>query len=47
MPRTFKSALVALAFIGTLTLSSGAAIADGTSDSPTTGGASGCCRLVE
>jgi len=47
MSRPFKSTLVLLAVIGSLALSPGSAIADSTSDNPTTGGASGCCRVVD
>jgi len=47
MSRPFKSTLVVLAVLGSLALSPGAAIADGAGQSPTTGGASGCCRTID
>ena len=47
MSRPFKSTLVVLAVLGSLALSPGAAIADVAGQSPTTGGASGCCRTID
>ncbi|WP_157465689.1 hypothetical protein [Cellulomonas sp. Leaf395] len=46
MPRTLKSALVALSVLGFLTLAPSSALADGASDTVFSGGASGCCRLI-
>jgi hypothetical protein len=46
MPRPFKTALVVLAVIGSLALAPSSALADGTMDSPNSGGASGCCRIT-
>jgi hypothetical protein len=46
MSRPFKTALVVLAVIGSLALSPGSALADGAGASPSTGGASGCCRTI-
>ncbi|WP_456825457.1 hypothetical protein [Cellulomonas sp. P5_E12] len=47
MSRALKTALVVLTVLGSLALSPGAALADGAGVSPTTGGASGCCRTID
>jgi hypothetical protein len=46
MPRPLKSALVVLSVLGLLTLAPSSALADGTSDTVTSGGASGCCKII-
>ena len=46
MPRTLKSALVALSVLGFLTLAPSSALADGTGDTVYSGGASGCCKTI-
>ena len=45
MPRPLKSALVVLSVLGLLTLAPTSALADGT-DTVTSGGASGCCKII-
>jgi hypothetical protein len=47
MAGPFKTTLVVLTVLGSLTLSPGAALADGGGQSINTGGASGCCRTIE
>ncbi|WP_315097941.1 hypothetical protein [uncultured Cellulomonas sp.] len=46
MPRPLKTALVVLSVIGSLALAPSSALADGTGDAASSGGASGCCRLI-
>ena len=46
MPRPLKSALVVLSVLGFLTLAPSSALADGVQDSVVSGGASGCCKLI-
>lgn len=46
MPRPLKSALVVLSVLGLLTLAPTSALADGTNDTVTSGGASGCCKII-
>ena len=46
MPRPLKSALVVLSVLGLLTLAPSSALADGTGDTVTSGGASGCCKII-
>jgi hypothetical protein len=46
MPRPFKSTLVILSVLGLLTLAPSSALADGTGDTVTSGGASGCCKII-
>ena len=46
MPRPLKSALVILSVLGFLTLAPSSAVADGIDDTVFSGGASGCCRLI-
>ena len=46
MPRPLKSALVVLSVLGFLTLAPSSALADGTGDTVNSGGASGCCKII-
>ena len=46
MPRPLKSALVVLSVLGFLTLAPSSALADGASDTVISGGASGCCKII-
>ena len=46
MPRPLKSALVVLSVLGFLTLAPSSALADGSRDTVLSGGASGCCKII-
>ena len=46
MRTSFKSALVIVAVIGSLAAGASSAIADGTGASTYSGGASGCCKVI-
>jgi hypothetical protein len=46
MPRPLKSALVALSVLGFLALSPSSALADSSRDTVLSGGASGCCKII-
>ena len=46
MPRPLKSALVVLSVLGFLTLAPTSALADGSRDAVLSGGASGCCKII-
>jgi len=46
MPRPLKSAIVALSVLGFLTLAPSSALADGPGATVKSGGASGCCKII-
>jgi hypothetical protein len=46
MSRSLKSTLVALSVLGFLTLAPSSALADGPNDTVLSGGASGCCKII-
>ena len=46
MPRPLKSALVVLSVLGFLTLAPSSALADSSRDTVRSGGASGCCKII-
>ena len=46
MPRPLKSALVVLTVLGSLAIAPSSAVADGPTSAVTSGGASGCCKII-